>query len=125
MDNLLPMEGLDSYPMFDNTKPSMAVIAYDGDNGTVIWHVGACLYFEIEESGMRDIGDLGLEPPAAGIWIWEGRYVWSRGSYECPEDGTSDPVGEFRAPTDAEWQAIREGHAPWNADDWKKLDKKE
>lgn len=121
MANLIAadLEPMNLDNQFDPRKPSMAVIAYGDERGMIIWYIGADLQFEMEEGGVRDIDDLGLEPPNDGIWIWEGRYAWSPGSYEYPDDGESNPVGEFRAPTDNEWQAIREGRCPWNPEDWK------
>ena len=34
-------------------------------------------------------------------------------------DGSTNPEGEFRRPTEAEWSAIKDGRCPWNDDEWK------
>jgi hypothetical protein len=93
---------------------SKAVIAANHKGfGCVVWYVGPGLINEIEEAGLQELGDLGLDDAPEGISVWEGIYVWSRGPYECPEDGDSAPVGAFRRPSDEEWIAIREGRNPW------------
>lgn len=94
--------------------PSKAVVACDArGNGAVLWFVGESLRNEIEEAGLRQLGDLGLDDAPCGVSVWEGSYVWTPGPYEHPEDGDVSPAGCFRAPTDAEWAAIREGCNPW------------
>jgi hypothetical protein len=95
--------------------PSLGVIANDaGGHGCVLWAVGAHLRFEIEECGLRQLGDLGLDDAPHGIAIWEGKYLWTPGGWENPDDGEMHPVGKFRAPTHEEWAAIREGRCPWD-----------
>ena len=104
---------------YDYSKNSMAVVASDGaGNGAVLWYVGGHLSNEIEEAGLHHLGDLGLDGADCGIWVWEGKYLWSPGGYEYPEDGDMDCVGDFRPPTQEEWVFIMKGESPWNDDDW-------
>lgn len=95
-------------------QPSRAVVAnHDRRVGIVLWYTDhSRISMEIDAISGR-LDDLGLDDAPNGISIWEGDYVWRPGGYECPQDGYSDPVGKFRSPTDAEWQAIREGRSPW------------
>lgn len=96
-------------------QPSKAVVAnWDSSrNGIVLWFsVDSLIASEIEQLS-RGLDDLGLDDAPNGISIWEGTYVWFPGGYECPQDGTSEARGTFRAPTDEEWTAIREGRSPW------------
>lgn len=96
-------------------QPSRVVaVNTDGGRGVALWHTSdSDIAFEIEQTSHL-LDDLGLDDAPVGISIWEGSYVWRPGGYECPQDGSTDPVGSFRAPTDEEWQAIREGRNPWS-----------
>jgi hypothetical protein len=96
------------------TWRSKAVVASDGlGNGCVIWYVGGALESEIEEAGLTDLSDLGLNDAPQGISVWEGVYIWLPGGHECPDDGTTDPSGAFRPPTAEEWTLIQSGKNPW------------
>jgi hypothetical protein len=101
---------------YDFEKKSRAVIAMGERAGAVLWTVGAHVRMEMEEAGLTALEDLGLEPEAEGIWVWEGRWVYTRDSYSLEYD--SYPEGTFRAPTDEEWAAIREARCPWDDADW-------
>lgn len=95
-------------------KASRAVIAYGKTNGCVLWYDGPAIACEIEEHGLRDLEDLGLDDaPEGKISIWEGTYVWQPGSYEYPLDGSTEPSGKFRDLTEDEWTAIKAGRSPW------------
>lgn len=95
-------------------EPSKGVIACDGEGrGCVLWAVGAHLRFEMEECRLFGLGDLGLDDAPAGVSIWEGKFIWQSGGWECPQDGEMFPKGAFRSPTDEEWEAIRAGRCPW------------
>jgi len=121
-DGLLDREEGTSPPWggYDFSKNSLAVVAAnDKEDGAVVWVVGGHLRMEMEEAGLTSLEDLGIGPPSAGIWIWEGRYVWRRGGWEHPEDGEMDPVGTHRLPTEEEWAAIKKGECPWDDKDWK------
>lgn len=111
---------------YDFSKPSQAVVAADAKGkGAVLWSVGGHIRMELEEAGLSDLDDLGLEPPdelGAGVWIWVGTYSWVPGyveGYEAPGEGYMDCKGEFRRPTDDEWAAIKDGRCPWDNEDWK------
>lgn len=98
----------------ESEPESRGVVACDGKgNGCVLWYAGASLANEIEEGGLVHLGDLGLDDAPNGISVWEGRYFWTRGPYEYPDDGDSYPSGKFRDPTEEEWQKIRAGRCPW------------
>jgi hypothetical protein len=81
--------------------------------GCVLYAVGAHLRFEIEEGGLHELGELGIDDAPAGISVWEGTFIWQPGGWECPQDGDMFPKGVFRPPTAEEWQSIREGRCPW------------
>lgn len=96
------------------SSPSRAVVACDeSGGGAVLWYVGADLVVEIEEHGLRQLCDLGLDDAPRGITVWEGRYVCTGrgGSEDC--DAGTQPEGTFRPPTSEEWAAIMQGRTPW------------
>lgn len=102
----------DSYRGYDPKKPSLGVVASDGNgNGLLLWYVGVDLALEVEEYGFRFLTDLGLDDAPAGVSVWEGKYVW--------DGDDANPKGRFRPPTEAEWVAIREGRMPWDPKEWK------
>lgn len=104
----------DGYPRSAWVKPSLAVVACDGGgNGCVLWTAGPAMRFEIIESGLRDLSDLGLDDAPEGISVWAGRI------YSDPRDDDSELRGEFRSPTIDEWAAIMRGECPWNDADWR------
>ena len=98
----------------DWSKDSLAVLASDGDDGWVLFHVGAHLEQDISDVGSRRLEDLGLTCPAS-VWIWKGRMCSSTTYWGEVETWLE---GDTRAPTDEEWAAIRAGDCPWNPDDW-------
>ena len=103
----------------DPTAPSRAVVANSPQGGAVLWYVGADISFEIQEGGLSDLGDLGLDDAPEGISIWEGTYLWfSDATFECDEGGHSESRGAFRKLDREEWAAVEAGHAPWNPADW-------
>jgi hypothetical protein len=109
---LHPLE--DFYP----AMPSKAVVAADDDeHGVILWDVGTHVPILREGCG-RAAEDLGLLPPSAGIWVWEGETRWIPGGFECPQDGEIEADGNFRPPTDEEWAAIRKGECPWDFREW-------
>lgn len=98
------------------SKPSLAVCASDGNNGWVPWHCGPHVEMQIDGLSAQ-LQDLGLDDAPKGISIWEGTLAGGERTYE----GDYYDVylkGTFRAPTDDEWAAIREGRCPWNSTDW-------
>ena len=115
-------------PNFDETwgpwdwnKKSLAVIASHGGDGAVLWWVGGHLDYEISEGYASSLGDLGLDNAPNGICVWEGVYDYhSDKSYYDNDGGYTEANGEFRVPTDEEWEYIRENRCPWDANDWMK-----
>ena len=104
---------------YDFSKPSLAVVACDEDeNALVLWAVGGHIKMEQEEVGLWTAEELGLTPPKPGIWVWEGKYVWSPGPWEHPQDGDMNPVGEWREPYEDEWENIKCGTNPWDNTWW-------
>lgn len=98
------------------TKPSLAVIACDGDgNGCVLHTVGPHVTHELDEIG-RALGDIGLDDAPEGISIWEGKIKTSGPDHDGEYDAWLD--GTFREPTDDEWAAIRAGRCPWSEAGW-------
>jgi hypothetical protein len=95
-------------------QTSKAVIANGKDHGCVLYYLGRSIAAEIEDAGLSELSDLGLDDAPRGISIWEGVYVFTPGSFEYPAEGDSNPSGSFRPPTDDEWTAIRQGHCPWD-----------
>ncbi len=103
---------------FDYSKPSLAVIASDGDgHGCVLSTVGVHIEFEIKEAGLHDLGDLGMDDAPRGISIWEGK-TESHRDHEGDVDTWLE--GAFRQPTEQEWAAIVRGECPWDWRAWVK-----
>lgn len=94
---------------------SKAVVACNKEKyGCVLWAVGAYLRIEMEEAGLHDLSDLGLDNAPCGISVWEGKYVaWNPSVWGYPDDAGYEPRGTFRSPTEEEWQEIRAGRCPW------------
>jgi len=97
---------------------SKAVLASDGYDGIVLFTVGFSLKHEMQETGVRSLSDLGLDDAPIGISVWEGKYLWTPGGYECPQDGSTHPVGKFRVPSKKEWKAIQKNVCPWDEKDY-------
>ena len=95
---------------------SMAVVACDGSgHGCVLWTTGPHVQHEMTEGGLKELCDLGLDDAPLGISIWIGKYLTiqvSDGDYGREYD--VEPKGSFRAPTEEEWSAIRQGRSPWD-----------
>ena len=107
-------DGDDTYKGMGWDEPSRAIVASGlGGEAVVLWYTGAHLSCEIEEHGLKSVADLGLEGGPDGLSVWEGKYVWHPGSWECPQDGDSEAKGSFRALTAEEWEAVRTGRSPW------------
>jgi hypothetical protein len=115
----LEIEKAEPYEGYDFSKPSRAVVAAGSLQSALLWHVGGWLAAEVEAVG-EHAEDLGLDDRnVPGVWVWEGKYA------ALDREGNTQPEGEWRAPTDDEWAAIRAGLCPWNDEDWKLPAKKE
>jgi hypothetical protein len=103
---------------YDNpAKPNMAVISSDGPDRCILLHnIGFVLAQQIEVCG-DDMECLQLDGLEAGIWIWEGTYIGTYDSWSGEYD--TEALGEFRKPTDEEWENIKDGEEPWDRDEWK------
>jgi hypothetical protein len=98
----------------DGDPTNRAIVCCDGHgHGCVLHYVGAALSCEIEESGFRDLRDLGFSDADHGLWVWEGAGRWVPGGYECPEEGELVFEGKFRELTEDEWTAVKAGECPW------------
>lgn len=72
----------------------------------------------IDEAGVSNLCDLGLDDAPEGISIWEGGIKTVHfHSPDCNEYDSS-LIGSFRAPTPAEWESIMKAECPWCEDDW-------
>jgi formylglycine-generating enzyme required for sulfatase activity len=49
----------------------------------------------------------------------EGKFRWFSSSWEYPSEQDSEAAGEYRRPTEAEWEAIKRGECPWDDNEWK------
>lgn len=99
----------------DWSKPSRAVIASDGDgNGVILWHMGA-LSHEVEQIRSESLGDYGFDDCPQGIHVWEG--IHEEKTKPADFTGSNEtlmvPKGDYRSPSDEEWQALREHRCPW------------
>jgi hypothetical protein len=96
--------------------PALAVVACDGvGHGVVIWHLG--LQHEIEDGGLYELSDLGLDDAPQGISVWDGHIIWTRSSStpDSPAEDDCELVGEFRDPTPEEWACIQCDHSPFES----------
>ena len=76
------------------------------------WVCGAALLIDAEETGVAT--DIGLGTPPLGLAVWDGTAAledWSRPGE--PALWQARYTGTYRELADAEWQALREGRAPW------------
>jgi hypothetical protein len=102
-------------------KNSIALIACDGGgHGVVLWTVGPHLAMEMEEGGLTQLCDLGLDDAPQGISVWEGRVRYHRStSWESGHtESEAETEGTFRPPTPAEWLVIAQNQCPWSPADW-------
>jgi hypothetical protein len=82
----------------------------------VVWCNDGYVRYEIGQQGAHDVATyiLDNEAPDHGIWVWEGRmsfchYPDHNGEYDDPRYITI----QWRAPTEEEWEAIREQRNPF------------
>lgn len=93
----------------------MLIVTPDMDKGWIIF---------ASEHIQRDVDELGhaiedilgkAQPPEPGVWIWEGKVVWSshqsfEGDYDCDVDYRD---GTWRRPTDDEVAKLVRGESLW------------
>lgn len=110
------------WSQMDWNKPSLAVVASDGDDsGCILSYAGPALDFERCEGGglgWDHLCRMGLSGAPEGISIWEGSMVPE--TIETPYGTDHDAYfeGEFRKPTKEEWESIVAGECPWDVEDW-------
>lgn len=108
----------DEYPESAWEQPSKAVVACRQGYGIVLWTAGPHVNQHIEELGVTDLGELGLDDAPDGITVWEGMLELAPYGHYPPDVVKHELRGAFRQPTDTEWAAIRNGECPWNDNDW-------
>ena len=89
-------------------RRSFALIANGGAEHCLLESTGTIIENLIDGVG-RCLGDLGLDEAPEGLHVWEGDGVWHPGSWECPEDGDMELVGEFRDLTPEECIKLSKG----------------
>lgn len=90
-----------------DTRPqdTRALIVHGPRHTCALECLGDVLTWEIDEEGL-DAGELFPAPPAVGLWVWEGTYVWCPPGIE-ETHGEWDARGSFRPLTAVESQALR------------------
>lgn len=100
-------------------KDCIALVACDGrGHGIILQAKQYCaLWWDMDQVGSVDLSDYGLDLAPAGVSIWEGKAIWIPGSYECPQDGSTDFEGDFRRLTSEEAAKVQAGEPIWPEDD--------
>lgn len=101
-------------------KPSMAIIAIGDKGSAIVDYIGYSIEDQVSHVG-TDTYELGFEKTEGdenGIWVWEGDYKWTEGPYEYPLDGSYEPVGQYRAMTDKEWELFKKCLPIWDHKEW-------
>ena len=103
--------------------PQKAVVAFGcvsrgrrSGNATVVYATPH-LICDFAESGV-DAGDVWgsvTDDPDNGIMTWEGRIIYSitPSTPNGPSEYGVDYDGEWREPTEVEWESIKSGRNPW------------
>lgn len=110
-----PSSGWD-YSKDGRTWKSCAVIVSDGKERHILLHAyGPAVDWHIEQYG-TDCEELGLtEAPGPGIWIWEGSMGAVQSfSLDYGEDWDHEVTGDWREPTEEEWELIKGDECPWD-----------
>jgi hypothetical protein len=89
------------------TKVQALVMSNGKGGGGVLEHNGS-MYYDLEESGLHELSDLGLDEAPEGLSVFEGRYTG--GGYDSYNGDYHDAYleGDFRELTRQEWDAIIE-----------------
>ena len=123
---VFPEFGLDFQPIGDEpldldwSKPSKAVIVQGMGGGCVLFTAGPHVDSMINEAGVSDLDNLGLDDAPEGISIWEGGIETVHINTPDANEWDSWLVGKFRDPTSEEWESIRKNECPWDATLWVK-----
>ena len=83
--------------------------------GQVLATTSAVVRHEITQLSAM-LGDLDLEdPPAYGLWVWSGHFVYTVGpdTESGPGEVNVEWRGRYRRATDVELAAIALGRTPW------------
>lgn len=100
------------------TLKSRVAVAYDGKRTLLLDYCGPDVNTLMEHWGCEEAAAV-FTPDAPGVWVGEGVLRWDRcDSYEDPwPDYEPTFVGEWRAPTDEEWEALRRQDNLWEPSD--------
>jgi len=97
-------------------EAKMLIVTPDMDIGMIVF-ANEHVHRDIDELGSHMMEDvLGKQqPPDSGVWIWEGKQVWSVGSgidgdYDHDVDYRD---GAWRRPTETEIAQLVRGESPW------------
>lgn len=94
--------------------PSRAVIANrERGSGSIVYVAPDSLLAQQMGDVSDRLDDLGLDDAPAGISVWEGGFAGGEKDEWNGDYNDVYPVGTFRAPTDDEWAAIRDGRNPF------------
>jgi hypothetical protein len=104
---------------------SCAVIVSDGNYRDLLLHAcGPSIDWHIEQYGWS-CEELDMHAPEPGIWVWEGSMGCVRvTSPDYGEDWEFEVNGDFRRPTDEEWEKIQDQECPWDKGNLPKWEKK-
>jgi hypothetical protein len=104
---------------------SCAVVASDGKNNDVLLQAyGPAIDWHLGELG-DDCETLGLEAPEPGIWVWTGTMGSVRiQSIDYGEDWDHEVAGDWREPTEEEWEHIKADECPWTKENLPRWPKK-
>lgn len=98
--------------------PSRVLVAAGPHRGAVLEYEGSGISNEIDEAGLYELDELGLDDAPRGLSVWEGDYIWEDGwceGHRSPENGQSHPEGKFRPLTAEEWATVSAGKPLWPA----------
>lgn len=104
------------------TKPeeqqrSHALVANGRHRGCVLQYRGPGIENEIDECGLYDLDELGLDDAPEGLSIWEGTLHTRRvGNPMDGEEWEGELVGGFRPLSPEEWAVVVSGGQLWPAE---------
>jgi hypothetical protein len=108
----------------DNDKLQKAVVAFcDGKkNGMIVWSQGRAIQSDIDDLGPLtvdiELGTRDKDAPDHGIWVWEGYFKFRYINTPDVQEWDCNVVTErWRAPTDEEWEAMKEQRNPFGEEE--------